>query len=509
MLKHCIEALFLSNIIRPRIFSRSFLFNNADITKKFIPLHTKIFHDMDQTTDIVVIGAGITGLTTSHYLYKSGKKFIVLDEKETFGGVISSVSDDGFVYETGPNTGVLSSIEAVNLFSQLDGKTACGNAKYSLETAGSLAKKRYILKDGKFCALPSGLIGGISTKLFTFKDKLRLLGEPFRKRGTNPDETLAEFVVRRMGKSFLDYAINPFVSGVYGGDPTGLVPKYAFPKLYNLEQKYGSLIGGSIKKHREPKPEGSQKVTRATFSAKGGLNNLTAAIFNEVGSEKFIFSAQKVNVQKVDGGFKIKYFKNGEQQTLNCKVVINTAGAFAFSNLFPFVGEDEKNAIAKLKYAGVAECAIGFKKYNGLPLDGFGGLVPQVENRRILGILYMSTLFENRAPKDGALITIFMGGVRHPEMLSLSDFELKQIAAEEVGNILQIKDFEPDLFKVHRHKNAIPQYAADSRQRFEAIEKIEKQFPGLLIGGNMVGGIGMSDRIKQGTHLAEKASLLV
>ncbi|MCQ2974584.1 MAG: protoporphyrinogen oxidase [Bacteroidales bacterium] len=466
---------------------------------------------MELSTDIVIIGAGITGLTTAHYLLNKNQNFIIIDDRDYPGGLMRTEVQDKFVYETGPNTGVLGTLEAVKLFEELDGKSAL-TKNYSLEKASLLAKKRFIFKDGKLRIMPMSLGSGIKTKLFTWKDKFRLLLEPFRKKGTNPNETLAEFVKRRMGQSFLDYAINPFISGVYAGMPEMLVTKYAFPKLYNLEQNYGSLIGGSIKIGKVKKKEKSlnpdlNKVTRETFSADNGLSNLAYSLYNEIGSDKFLLSSKKAVVNKTQDGFDIKLIQNSQEITIHTKKVVNTTPAYAFADLFPFVDNDDKTAITNLKYSSVIECAIGFEKWESDPIDGFGALIPQKENRKILGVLFMSTLFKNRAPKDGALLAVFLGGMRNLQYLKLSDVEIKTMVADEISKILNIKDFNPDLFKVMKHHQVIPQYEADSKLRFETIEKLEKQYPGLIIGGNMIGGIGMADRIKQGVQLAEKACL--
>ena len=148
--------------------------------------------------------------------------------------------------------------------------------------------KRYILKNGQWTPLPSGLISAINTPLFTLKDKFRILGEPFRKPGSDPDESVAQLVRRRLGESFLDYAVNPFISGVYAGDPEKLITRYALPKLYALEQNYGSFIKGSIAKARQKKTELEKKATREVFSAKGGLGNLIKALTLKIGKEKIL-----------------------------------------------------------------------------------------------------------------------------------------------------------------------------------------------------------------------------
>jgi len=186
-------------------------------------------------TDVVVIGAGLTGLTTAHYLKKQNKKFIVLEKENKVGGVIKTKNENNFLFEEGPNTGVVGNTTVVELFEELSDKC-------KLELAGDNVKKRFILKNGKWENLPLGLLDAINTPLFTLKDKFRVLGEPFRLAGKEPHENLANFVKRRLGKSFFDYAIDPFIIGVYAGDPNYLIPKYALPKLYNLEQKYGSEL---------------------------------------------------------------------------------------------------------------------------------------------------------------------------------------------------------------------------------------------------------------------------
>src|SRR5665647_1256793 len=180
--------------------------------------------------------------------------------------------------EAGPNTGVVSQPEIMELFDDLSGDCA-------IEIANPDAKKRLIWKDGKWHPLPSGLFQAITTPLFSTYDKFRILGEPFRKKGTNPDETIADLVLRRMGKSYLDYAVDPFISGIYAGDPSKLVTRFALPKLYQLEQNYGSFIGGTIKKSSEPKDERSKRATREVFSAKGGLQNLINALVKSIGKK--------------------------------------------------------------------------------------------------------------------------------------------------------------------------------------------------------------------------------
>lgn len=442
---------------------------------------------------VAIIGAGLTGLTTAFYLKKAGVDFIILEKADRAGGVIETKHKNGFVMESGPNTGVLGNPEAVELLEDLADKC-------ELEVADSEAKRRLILKNGRWCDLPSGLLGGITTPLFSWYDKFRILGEPFRNKGTNPHETLADLVKRRMGQSFLDYAIDPFILGVYSGDPARLVPKYALPKLYNLEQDFGSFIGGAIKKGRLPKTQREKKTTREVFSVKGGLSNLVDALTQSIGEENIILNAENIEVSPKENGYQLKC----NNQEIEAEKVITTVGAHALPQLLPFISNEELKPITQLNYARVIEVTMGFNQWNGINIKAFGGLIPFKEKRDILGVLFLSSFLKDRAPKNGALLTVFVGGVRRDELNDLSDDELMQLVKREVRDLMQIDDFNPDAIGITRYKHAIPQYYVDSGERFKQVEKLQREYPNLIIAGNLRDGIGMADRIKQGRTIAEE-----
>jgi oxygen-dependent protoporphyrinogen oxidase len=450
---------------------------------------------MEKTVEAAVIGAGLTGLTTAFYLNRNKKDFIVLEEKDKPGGVIRTGHENGFVYEEGPNTGVIGNPDVVELFEDLDGLCR-------LENVSDKAKKRYILKNGKWEAMPMGLWDAINTPLFTFRDKVRILGEPFRAPGKDPDEPLSAMVKRRMGQSFLDYAIDPFILGVYSGDPSKLITKYAFPKLYNLEQNYGSFIGGSVKKSFIKKDDREKKATRKVFSVYGGLSNLVDALYESSGKERFLFNVKNTEIRAGAGHFVLTGTQNNEKFRIVAKKVITTTGSHALRPLLPFAENELLQDIEKLKYARVIQVVLGFNKWNGIPLDGFGGLIPFREKRDILGVLFLSTLMSDRAPADGALCSVFVGGIRRDELVDKSDDEVEEIVTREFSDLMGLKTFNPALLKINRYKFAIPQYGIESSRKLMAIEKIETIYKGLILGGNIRDGIGMADRIKQGKLLA-------
>ena len=442
---------------------------------------------------IAVIGGGITGLTTAWYLKKKGFDVTIFEKMDRPGGVIHTITQNGFTFENGPNSGVLANPEVVELAEEMQDNCA-------LEIADENAKFRWVWKKDRWHTLPSGIIGGISTPLFTFSDKLRLLGEPFRKSGSNPNESVASMVRRRMGNSFLRYAIDPFVIGIYSGDPELLVTRFAFPKLYNLEQKYGSFIGGSIKKAKETKTERDKKATRQIFSIYGGLSNLIDALVSKIGKESIVLNAQNIKVRKSETGFGLRH---DGSENIHFDRVISTVGGPAISDIFDFLPVDILQSINKLQYARIVQVSSGFKEWEGIDLKAFGGLIPFHENRQVLGPLFISSFFKDRAPKSSTLISTFLGGIRKPEIFDLSDAQIIDIVSSEFKTLFRLKKWSPDLLVINRYKHAIPQYGIESEEKLEAIKEAEKLFPGLILAGNIRDGIGIADRVKQGRTIAD------
>jgi len=453
--------------------------------------------------DIVIIGAGLTGLTAAYLLSQKGKDVVVLDINSVAGGQIKTFNENGFVFESGPNTGAISNPEVAELMMKLE-KTSGG--KCLLETAPDASKRRLIWKGEKFHALPSGLWSAVSTPLFSLKDKFRILGEPWRKKGDNPNESVGALARRRLGKSFVDYAVDPFLSGVYAGNPDTLVTKYALPKLYNLEQNYGSFVKGSIAKSKEPKTDRDRLATKKVFSAKGGLSNITSALADFIGSDNILLGLKDVVVEKNSGDMPWKVcFSDSDSQnvTIECNKVITTCGSYALPELLPFVDKDDLAKINNLTYAPVVQVSVGVKDALGGDYKAFGGLVPSCEHKQVLGILFPSACFTGRAPEEGALFSFFLGGVRHTDYLEKSDEEITEIINQAFHSMLGFpKGSTPDLLKIFRHKHAIPQYEVNSGERFAAVERVQNQNPGLIIAGNLRDGIGMAHRIKQATDIA-------
>lgn len=460
-----------------------------------------INHIEFEEPEVTVIGAGLTGLTTAYWLKRKGVSVHIVEIDHRIGGQIQTKHINHYTYETGPTTGSVSTPEVAELMMDL---AQTSNNACMLETAPDAAKRRLIWKGDRFRELPSSLLSAVATPLFRFSDKLRILGEPWRKRGENADESIGSLACRRLGRSFVDYAVDPFISGVYAGNPDTLVTRYALPKLYALERDYGSFVRGAIAKHKQPKTDRDRLATKKVFSAHGGLSHIPQAEADYIGMEHISLGVSEVKV-KPEGEAWMTTYKDAEGRDcqLKSRWVVTTCGAYSLPEVLPFVDKERMEAISSLEYAPVMEVNVGMPDTFGGDYCAFGGLVPTKEKQEILGILFPSACFEQRAPKGGALFSFFMGGIKHPEMLDKSDDEVKSIVTRCLHTMLKFPESAtPDFIHISRHRRAIPQYTVSSGQRFEAVRSIQEQFSGLLIGGNLRDGIGMGHRITQATDIA-------
>ena len=463
-------------------------------------------YTQEKQFSVVIIGGGLTGLSLASQLDKEGISFLLLERADRLGGQVHTLQEKGYTYEVGPNTGTVSTPEVVDFF-----EYAAPEAM--LEEADQASNSRWVWKGNQFHPIPSGIWSGLTTPLYSWKDKLSVPFEPFRKRGTDPNETVGELARRRLGKSIVDYTIDPFIGGIYAGDPYQLVTRLALPKLYNLEQKYGSFIGGAIKKAREPKSERDKKASKKIFSAVGGLENLIKAVSKKIckagevqlGVKNISIIPHKLS--SADETWVVSYTdRDGSRQSIQCHNVVTTVRGDLLPPLFTPELADKMSFIATTPYAPITEVCVGFDHLPNIPRAAFGALIPSIEKRDVLGILFPSSCFKNRTPyPDSALFTIFMGGLRTKELvLDKSQSEQEDIALRELYSMMKIpKAIKPDMVHVACYKKAIPQYDVRTGQRHQDIKRIENTYKGLYLAGGIIGGIGMANRITQGIELGK------
>ncbi|KXK54039.1 MAG: protoporphyrinogen oxidase [Chlorobi bacterium OLB5] len=444
-----------------------------------------------------VIGAGISGLTAAYLLKNKGHEVKIFEKLSSPGGNIITENSGGYLIEHGPN----STLETTPLINVLLNSLGIINKKIY---ASGEAKKRYILKNGKLHPLPMSPLGFLLTGLFSASAKLKLLKEPFIKSKSNEYETIAGFTRRRLGKEFLDYAINPFVAGVFAGNPEDLNVKSAFPKLYELEQKYGSLIKGQIRSAKERKKRNEEsKQSAKMFSFNNGLFEIVSSLSSELGN-RLLLNTEAVSVDKNDRKYIIKYKSKGSNadevfDSVILSVPSKITGKF-IKNIDPDLSED----LIKIYYPPVAVVFTGFKKDKiSFNPDGFGFLVPEAENRKILGSLWSSVIFPERAPGDSHLFTNFIGGARQPELVNLNDDELTAVVLRDLKELTGIKD-APDFIKIVRWQAAIPQYSKNHYELTMKLDKFQVDNPGLYFCSNYYKGISVCDCIKNAFELTDK-----
>jgi len=451
----------------------------------------------------VIIGAGISGLTVAYYLRRAGWSVCVLDPGDAPGGTMRTVRDGGWMVETGPN----SALETTPLFGEMfEGLGITAERLY----ADPAADRRYILRDSRLHPLPMSPGAFLTSSLWTLPGKLRLMKEPFVSRAKN-EETVAQFVRRRLGDEFLDYAINPFVAGVFAGDPAALSVRAAFPKLYALEEKYGGLIRGMIGGAGERRKRAEKAKDRARmFSFRAGMQTFPDALARSLGDAlRLHCTATRVEraAPPAGGTFTVRYRRDGEYGSLDAPAVVIAAPAYSAEKLLRPFSANVADALAGIRYPPVTQVFLGFPSSAlGRPLDGFGYLIPEKEKRNILGTIWSSALFPGRAPAGHAALTTFVGGARQPMMAAMDDRDLTAAVVSELRELMGVRG-DPSYSKIIRWEKAIPQYALGHLALMEGIEAIERDVPGLYLCGNYRGGISVGDCIASGEKLARRITL--
>jgi oxygen-dependent protoporphyrinogen oxidase len=447
---------------------------------------------------IIVLGAGISGLVTAYLLAQKGYDVTVIEKKSEPGGSIETVKENGYLFDRGPN----SALETTPVISKLIDEL---NLHDQLVYANKAANKRYILRNNRIHSLPMNPIAFLKTGLFSTKAKLRLFAEPFiAKSKDGYYQSVAEFVTRRLGKEFLDYAINPFVAGVYAGRPEELSVKSAFPKLYALEEIYGGLIVGTIKSIKERKRRDEKsKQSAKMLSFKDGMQVLPLALAKHLG-ERVLYNSEVDQVTTKGNGYIVSYTKRGERYSLECDSVISTLPAYIAANIIKHFDEEAAKRLMEIYYPPVLVLYVVYaKKDISRALDGFGFLIPSRENKSFLGAIWSSIIFPGRSPDDKAAFTLFIGGARNPE-IDNSDVELliKKVLTE-FNEIMEIKS--SPIYSAHRYwAKAIPQYNLGYIEHENYFDEFEKRNPGIILSGNYRGGISVGDCIKNAAAIVHK-----
>lgn len=460
-------------------------------------------------TDVAIIGAGIWGLATHHFLRLCAPDAAIqlFEAGPRLGGAIATQRADGFLFEPGPSSLLDNSPELRSLLHDT------GLADRVIEARAVAARSRYIVRGGRLRKLPMSPPALIRSDLFSFGAKLRLAREPFlRAAPADADETLRDFVLRRLGQEYLDYAVDPFVSGTFAGVPEELSVRSAFRRLWNLEQEHGSLIRGAIRKAKERKKAAAAAGTDDDGSVQAGpsgkmlsfpdgLQTLIDTLAEQAGSDVTTGAALR-SIDKNESGFSLRFADGSQVEAQQVLLTIPSHGWADLQCSFDIPLE----ALQSIVYPPVAAVFLGYNQHPVAPApEGFGFLVPRVEQRKILGTLWNSSAYPGRAPEGGAAFTTYIGGRRQPENATWDDDRLIAAVRDELRDLMGI-EAAPDVAYVRRWYKAIPQYGMHHAGVMQQVDALEEAHPGLLVGGNFRGGISVGDCVSRASDAAQRLS---
>jgi len=444
---------------------------------------------------VAVVGGGVAGLTAAYRLKQQGVRVVVYEATDRVGGVVFSERRDGFSADLGPNTMAAPSPALRGLLDQL-GLTS------SLLPASAAAGTRYIVKKKKLLPLPTSPQDFLTTRLLSNGAKLAVFGEPLVEAAEGLlDESVATFVRRRFNQEVLDYIANPFVAGIYAGDPEQLSARHALPRFYALERTHGSVIKALVGMRGAKRADGASAGGAGLFSFATGMQELPDALARALRAEIRL----RAPVTQLRAGPKGWTVGAAFQPTELYDAVVYAGAAHGVDEIaFDFAGGDRLKTLASIAHPPVGVLALGFRRDEvAHPLDGFGFLVPEVERRHVLGVIFSSTLFAGRAPHGHVLLTAFLGGVRNPD---LANADLPTITARVHDDLRLLLGAagEPTFRAFRLWPKAIPQYDLTYSRFREIMEDAERRNPGLALAGSYREGVAIGETIASGEAAAAR-----
>ena len=449
----------------------------------------------------IIIGAGISGLVLAYHLHRLQKPYLLVEASNRVGGYLQSVVEGNYLFEMAANS-ILADAEIVDFLHTL-------GLQEQILYPNTSSNKRYILKNGKYAALPSSPPALLWNNFFSWKTKYKILKEFANKTSSPEAETVAEFFDRHFGKEIVEYAVNPFVMGIYAGNPEKLLIAKTFPQLLDLEKQYGSILKGFIKNKSAQRKlslnfrEGMETLPKAiaknlnirfqtkVISIKHTTDNTQAD------TKKYTITAQEIS-QNIESIHK--------HITLQADNIVITSPSFQTQEFVAQLFPEFAKALQKIYYPPLTVVHSVFKKSAvGLQLDGFGALHPKIENAFSAGTIWTSSVVENRCPIDEIMLTSFIGGAVAPEKAALDDAVLVEKLNEELNKLYKITE-KPILQRITRWKNAIPQYDEAMLETDKQIENLAKQQ--IFVCANWNLGVSLADAMHKGKALAEKLALV-
>lgn len=436
--------------------------------------------------DYIVIGGGVAGMASLHRLRtKLDKSNVLLLEKDNkCGGLVKSSFKEDFLVETGPNA-YLKGYKHTKAFVEELGL----QDQVIYNTPG--ADNRFVFRNNSIHKIPEGPFAFFSSKLFTLRAKLRLLIEPFKSSCKSDEESVYEFGRRRFGKEISETVMDAMVSGICAGDFRKLDVFSLFPKIGLIEKKFKSFLLFLVLFKFKSTEKNTDNKSVTFRSLKNGMGTISDAAHKKY-SDYVKTDTEVESITKYDDNYLIK---TNQGMFLTKKIVFACPANIA-SILLKTAHSKLADDLASIPYSSIVTCLLAYNsKSVAHPLNGFGFLVPRNQNRRILGGLFSSGLFENRAPSGYKSIKVYIGGAHDIEILEKNDSEIKAIISDELSPMLGISS-EPEFCKISKIKNAIPQFNIGHREIKKSIYNELKQHPNIFLTGNYLEGISVNEAIK-------------
>ena len=467
--------------------------------------------DMDK---IVIIGGGIAGLSAAYYAkkYAPDAQITMLEADKHWGGKITTdrvpFEDGDFIIEGGPDTFMATKPWGVALCKEL-------GLGESLHGTNPITKNTYVLHKSKLQPLPDGLAMMIPTnipsvlqsQLVSWPGKIRMgLDFLLPPQNGQHDESLGNFVSRRLGREAYENLIEPLMSGIYAGDGDHLSLRSTFPYLHDLEHKYGSLARGALKMRQQMASRGgaTQGSRSAFLTPTTGLAEIVEKLvetLDENGADLRLKTSVHALERSHDQTWEVK-LDNGE--TLTAEGVIIAAPAYAAGEIVSNQDSELASVLKSIPYASTATVTLAYRQSDlSRELDGYGYVIPRREGRRALACTWTSTKFPHRAPDGYALIRVFVGRAGQESDIPWNETGLLDLAREELELTLGITA-EPLVSRVFIWESAMPQYNLGHPEKLAQIDTALEKHPCLALAGNGYRGIGIPDCIHSGERAVEK-----
>lgn len=472
------------------------------------------------TPHITIIGGGITGLTVAWYLQQQAQShhqplnYTLLEQSHRWGGKIlteqvAGYASEPFVVEGGPDSFLTQKPWAAQLAREL-------MIDEALLPSNDARRKTFVLHKGKPTSLPDGVMLIVPTKLKPFMlsrlisplGKLRMGLDWFiPAKKDEADETLAEFIRRRLGDEALDKMAEPLLSGIYNADAERQSIMATFPRFREIERKYGSLLKGMLaaaSSHTPPPSSTNGATPKPTLftSFKSGMEELVFTLSQQLSGDCRL-GVTVTNITRNLAPTPHRYeLTLADGTTLLTDTIVLAVPAFAAANLLQDIAPTAVHELSQIRYVSTGTISLAYRREDiQHPLNGFGIVIPRSEKRAINAITWSSTKFEHRAPEGYALLRVFFGGSRTPEMMAVDDAELFATVQAELTAIMGLTA-TPLFQRIFRWERANPQYDVGHLERAAAIQAVLPA--GVFVTGSPYGGVGIPDCIHQAQVTAQQ-----